>query len=197
MKAIIFDFDGVIHDTFEFHRKKIKEFTGIELSRNDLKNVHKKNFYFNIPSEFKNINWESYRDYVYEDQSNLEMTQVIRDRIIELSKKYDLYIVTSGGTKNVSDYLGNNGILKIFKEVLGLEISKSKVEKFKLIFKKYKLEKEDCLFVTDTLGDILEANKVGLKTIAVDFGFHCRKTLEKGNPYKIISSFNELLEIVE
>jgi beta-phosphoglucomutase-like phosphatase (HAD superfamily) len=37
---IIFDFDGVLIDSFEFHRKKIEEFAKIELSINDYKNLH-------------------------------------------------------------------------------------------------------------------------------------------------------------
>ena len=38
---------------------------------------------------------------------------------------------------------------------------------------------------------------VGVKTIAVDFGFHERERLEKGNPFKIVSSFDEMLKVIE
>jgi len=75
-------------------------------------------------------------------------------------------------------------------------MNKSKVEKFKYLFKKYKLKPEDCIFITDTLGDILEGNKVGVRTIAVDFGFHKRDRLEKGKPFKIVSSFDEILKVI-
>jgi phosphoglycolate phosphatase-like HAD superfamily hydrolase len=196
MKAIIFDFDGVIHDTFEFHLRKIKKFTGIELSSKEFKNIHKKNFYFSVPKKYEDVDWDAYRDFVFKEVSMFKIKDKIRKVILELSNKYKLFIVTSGGEKNVSAYLGNNGIIQNFKEVLGMESFKAKTDKFNLIFKKYKLSKKDCIFVTDTLGDIIEANEVGLKTIAVDFGFHCRKTLIKGNPYKIISSFDEILNIV-
>ena len=46
------------------------------------------------------------------------------------------------------------------------------------------------------LGDLLEAHKAGIKSIAVDFGFHERERLEKGNPAKIISDFSELPEAI-
>ena len=81
-----------------------------------------------------------------------------------------------------------------FKEVLWAEKHKKKTEKFKHILNDYNLKKEDCLFVTDTLWDILEANDIWIKTYAVDFGYHDRNTLKKWNPYKIISSFDELVE---
>ena len=45
-----------------------------------------------------------------------------------------------------------------------------------------------------TLGDILEGHKAGVRTIAVDFGFHGRDRLEKGEPFKIVSSFEEVME---
>ena len=40
MKAIIFDFDGVIHDTFEFHRGKHQKFFGIDLPVQLFKDLH-------------------------------------------------------------------------------------------------------------------------------------------------------------
>jgi len=86
--------------------------------------------------------------------------------------------------------------LSCFTEVLGVDFHKSKVEKFKYLFQKYDLKPEEILFVTDTLGDILEANKVHVRTIAVDFGFHDRERLEKGKPFKIISGFTEMLEVI-
>ena len=82
--------------------------------------------------------------------------------------------------------------MNYFKEILGLKKHKSKVKKFEYLFQTYKLKSEDCIFITDTLGDILEGNKVNVRTIAVDFGFHEKERLEKGNPFKIISSFEEL-----
>jgi phosphoglycolate phosphatase len=191
MKAVIFDFDGVIHNTFDFHRKKIKEFYGIDFSKRDFEDIHNGNIFKN--KNMLNKNWLNYRDYIYNEITNLNIENDVRDALLKLSKKYDLFIVSSGGTKNINDYLGNNGIINIFKEVLGLEFDKSKVNKFKYLFNKYGLSNEECLFITDTLGDILEANEVNIKTIAVDFGYHSKETLKKGNPYKIISKMDELL----
>jgi len=192
-KAIIFDFDGVIHDTFEFHKNKIKEFAGIEMSDQDFRDIHNGNFFKNAVSVVSGMDWIAYRDYIYPDISVLKIKDEIRATLLALAKDHDLFIVSSGGAKNMSDYLGNNGILDIFKEILGFESHKYKVDKFKFIFEKYGFGVEECLFVTDTLGDILEANEVGLKTVAVDFGFHERALLEQGKPFRIISHFEDLL----
>jgi phosphoglycolate phosphatase len=76
--------------------------------------------------------------------------------------------------------------------VLGVETHKSKEVKFGIIFEETGLLKDECVFVTDTLGDILEANKVGVRTIAVTFGYHDEKRLAKGNPSVLVSDFKEI-----
>ncbi len=195
MKALIFDFDWVIHDTFDFHRNKIWEFFNIDFSAEDLKDMQNWNIFSADNIKIDTLWWEGYRDYIYSEYSILEIDKNIQNIILELSKNYSLHIISSGWTKNVTEYLKNNQIHNVFWDILCYEFHKSKVVKFEHIFSKYKLNSDECLFVTDTLWDILEANEVWIKTIAVDFGYHDRERLEKWNPYKIISSFNELLNI--
>jgi len=191
VKAIILDFDGVIHNTFEFHRNKLQKFTGVKVSCEDFKKMHDGNFFDHQNNVLKNVNWPWYRDFVYADEIRLKIIPKIKTMLLDLSEKFGLFIISGAGSKNISDYLKNNGV-DVFKEVLGFEANASKIEKFNFLFEKYGLFPDDCIFVTDTLGDILEANVVNVKTIAVDFGFHDKTRLEKGNPLAIISSFSEL-----
>ncbi len=197
IKAIIFDYDGVLQDTFELHRCKIKEFSGIDLCREDYQAIHDGNFPGSHFKPLQNINWSDYGDFVYPIHLSLKMEMKIKTIITQFSKQFSLFVLTSSGTKNISGYLKNNDLNSNFKEVFGAEICRNKEEGFNMIFKKYGFSAEECLFVTDTLGDILEANKVQVKTIAVDFGFHDRKRLEKGSPYAIVSSFDDIRDIVK
>lgn len=195
-KAIIFDFDGVIHDTLEFHREKIREFADIDLAPQEFRAMLcGGNFFQSVPEEIRNVDWRGYTDFIRSEQSALKVESEIKEILLALGKRYDLFIVSSGGTGNISGYLGNNGLAGIFKEVLGWEFHKSKTEKFRHVLCKYGLAFEECVFVTDTLGDILEANEAGIRTVAVDFGYHDRETLEKGSPWKIISSLEGLTKI--
>lgn len=113
-----------------------------------------------------------------------------------LKEKYLLYIISSNTEKAITKFL-NYHKLEYFDEILGVNFHKSKVEKFKYLFGKHNLKPEEVVFVTDTLRDILEGHKVKVKTIAVDFGFHERERLEKGNPFKIVSNFDEMLKTIE
>lgn len=195
-KAIIFDFDGVIHDTFNFHKNNIKQIFGIDLSDQEFKDIHNGNFYQNTNHALKNIDWPKYVRTIENAQGNLEIEQTIKDIMAQLNKEYELFVITSGSTKNISNCLQNNDLRHMFNEVLGLEIYKSKVDKFNFIFNKYGLKSKECIFITDTLGDIIEANEVNVKTIGVTWGFHEKERLEKGNPYKIISNHNELIKTI-
>lgn len=126
IKAVIFDFDEVIHDTFEFHRMKLKEFTGHEISEEEYRAIHDGNFYEHKDNVFINTDWEGYVKFIHPEQAAMKIRDEIRQVLIELSQKYELFIISSGCAKNISDYLGNNGISKIFTDVLGFENHRSK-----------------------------------------------------------------------
>lgn len=195
MKAIIFDFDGVIHDTFDLAYKINIEVLGEKLTKEKYRDFFNGNIF-----ESKDIN-EKDNDNFFKLQNEafkyLKIDKNIKKNLEKLSKQYSLFVVSSNQEEALNTYFQNNKFIHIFKEILGAETHKSKVEKFNYLLKKYELKTEDCIFVTDTLGDILEGNKAGLRTIAVDFGFHKRDRLEKGKPFRIVSNFDEILETVK
>jgi len=197
LKAVIFDYDGVIHDTFDFHKQHIEAFTGKPINAEEYRDAHNGNFFTNKHDRLKDVDWLGYKDFIYEPQLKLKTEEKIKNTLLDLGEKYDLFIVSSGGTKNISDYLDKNSLGGIFKEVMGAEQSRSKSERFKYLSQKYSFGLDECVFVTDTLGDILEANEVGIKTIAVDFGYHTKENLAKGKPAKIISDFSQIPEAIE
>lgn len=190
IKAIIFDFDGVIHDTLDL-AYKINLKIGKKISLAEYKDAFNGNIYQH--KKFTMQRAKKYFKLQNQEFKKLLIKQEIKDELLKLKLNYDLFIISSNMEVALNDYFQNNKIDHIFKEVLGLESHKLKKDKFKVLMEKYQLNKNNCLFITDTLGDILEANEIGLKTIAVDFGFHERVRLKKGKPLKIISDFRELL----
>lgn len=195
MKTIIFDFDGVIHDTFELAYKINTKLFGEGLTEEKYRDFFNGNI-FECTETTKKDN-DNFFELQNEAFKYLKIDENIKKNLEKLSKKYLLFIVSSNQEEALNTYFQNNNFIHIFKEILGAETNESKVEKFKYLFQKYNLKVEDCIFVTDTLGDILEGNKVGVRTIAVDFGFHKRDRLKKGKPFKIVSSFDEILKAVK
>lgn len=195
IRAIIFDFDGVIVNNYEQHYN-LSEKKIINITREE----HRKLFEGNIHVEREKLKHRDTGFDLMKVFSDSKKTDVIDNKIKEilesLSNNYLLGVITSGYEYGINNFLKNNDLSKTFSFVYGYETDKIKIHKFEKALKEFNLTKDECIFVTDTLGDILEANEVGIRTIAVDFGFHERERLQKGNPTWIVSSFRELYNII-
>lgn len=197
-KVIIFDFDGVLadsFDTFYFLIKDAMAHIGIKISPSQYRNffitnVHQsfKDFIKNdkkfvLFSEFRNKNYDKY----YDAKLFPKAEKLIR----LLSKKYILTIASSGKKTNIKKLLKKNGIENLFYLILA-DSKFSKADMINKILRKYKSKPEKSTMVTDTVGDINVAKSIGLKTIAVTWGFHSKKTLLKSNPDLVIDNFESL-----
>lgn len=79
---------------------------------------------------------------------------------------------------------------------MGNDIHTSKVKKMKMVFKKYDITPDDCVFITDTLGDMHEAARAGVGAIGITWGFHTSATLFRGKPFKLVEKPDDLLTAV-
>ena len=194
IKVIIFDFDGVVHDSFDVLRTA-QQYSIPGLTEDEYRDFYNGNIYRNkqitkeVADKFFEVQNRLYKDLVIEKD--------IKEELLLLARDYSLFIVSSNMESTIRDYCERNGVSEVFDEVLGFESHKSKIEKFQVLFDKYSLDKNEAIFVTDTLGDILEANKINLRTIAVDFGFHDQDRLKKGKPFQIVSSFQDIRQLVD
>jgi len=195
-KLIIFDFDGVIDNnynlSFELCSKKFLNITVEE---------HKKQYDGNVHLEREKLKEKDtgfdLLKCLSESRKDRKIEEGTKNTLTSLAEDFKLGIISSCYEYGIKDYLKNNQVENLFSFVYGLETHKLKTYKFKKILGDFKVKENECIFITDTLGDILEANEVGIGTIAVDFGYHDRERLEKGNPLKIISRFEELIETVK
>lgn len=194
IKAVIFDFDGVIHDTFET-AYGFGHQLGFLPDKEAYRKLFDGNLLKNLPAteeqkkEFKKLKTAAFKKFKIEEE--------IKEELIKFAEEFELYIISSNLEELLTIYFSNNSIPHLFREILGAETHYSKEEKFKMLFEKHGFNKDECVFITDTLGDLKEGNAIGVKSIAVDFGFHERERLEKGNPFTIVSHFSELLPLVK
>jgi phosphoglycolate phosphatase len=196
IKAIIFDFDGVIENTFDICFSIDKE-RHPKLTKEKFIEKFMGNYWENIPKSDKNpLAIRKFENKYKKRIKNIKINPVMKKILKTLNKKYNLFIISSTGEGNMLLYFKVNKITKLFKDVLGRESGLSKIEKFKKIFQKYNLTSKECIFITDTLGDIKESQNVSVKTIAVTWGFHDIDLLRTGHPYKIINNNKELLKTI-
>jgi phosphoglycolate phosphatase len=196
IKHIIFDFDGVIGDTFDILSSLSYKHVVNNPSHEDFLAHHDGNVFEEpkviFDAEKRHLFFSEYRESIAGSH--------LKDSIApikSLSEHFQLYINSSNQEAGLLSALEQADLLSCFKKVMGEETHKSKVTKFQIVFDEYGATTENTIFITDTLGDIKEAEKIGIKTIAETFGFHSRERLMQGNPYKIVDSWDEILKEIE
>jgi phosphoglycolate phosphatase-like HAD superfamily hydrolase len=197
-KLVIFDFDGVLVNTLEFsfdeHKKlnstltwkKFQDFSNGNFRIGMGKAVDEENY--KIPDEWDDLYTKNIKD--------LTISDVLNKTIKELSTKYILTIVSSSSTVVINKFLEKEKSLEIFSDILGADIHANKTIKINSLLSKYNVTPANTVFITDSLGDILEANECGINSIGVTWGIHGKENLKKGNPFAIIDDPRELLSFI-
>jgi len=194
-RFVLFDFDGVITDSFRVCLETAQmrcphlteeEYRGLfEGSIDERRKAMKHTPECRLDLDFFSI----YTPRMMREASVVEgMAEAVR----ELSPSYGLVIISSTVTASIRSLLDKFGLTDCFAEILGSDIRSSKADKIKMIMNQFKLSAEDCVFVTDTLGDIGEASQVGVGSIAVSWGFHSRERLERGKPFRVVEKPEDL-----
>jgi len=198
-KLVIFDFDGVLANTVDFcfaiHKKDNPNFTLEKLQQIctgnfvDNMNYEKDNKNHKIPTGF----YEKYEKEI----SKININEILLKMILELEKDYILTIVSSTTTIYINNFLVKENIRNCFSDILGADVHSNKTFKINSLLKKYNIESNDAVLITDSLGDILEGNICGVKSIGVTWGIHPKKTLEKGHPIAIIDDPRDLFDSIK
>jgi phosphoglycolate phosphatase len=197
-KLILYDFDGVIVDSFPISFGILRE-KNPNITEQDYRDCFLGNFYeeemrgrpdivWGAPEEF----FSKYADKLMSMPPVPGMVPVIQ----ELAKEFTQVIVTSTINSPVQEYLKTYKLDQYFEAVLGKEDGHSKTEKIQTAVARFEGDVKNALFITDTLGDLKEANRAGVRSIAVTWGFHDRETLEKGSPFAVVVEPQELISAV-
>src|SRR4030043_737109 len=130
LKAIIFDFDGVIADTFDLSVKICRE-NGKKLTRKQYRDHHNGNVYKEPVVIFTEEDSEKFYQRRRE-MASAEHLFPLANQIRELARKYKLVVLSSSREEIMHMYLSLGGIDNYFERILGKETHKSKIEKFKM-----------------------------------------------------------------
>lgn len=196
-RFLLLDWDGVLIDSFRRHLESVREYAGADILPGQYRAIHNGNFFqSNERGVLSGIDWRKYAEFVRTRFPKEKLSVGVIRSLRILSRSYRLYIVSSGQETVIEPILRRSGVRGLFDAVLGAEFHRSKEEKFRWIFRKCRTRARRCLFVTDTLGDLVEARRVGLPTLAVTFGYHGRAVLAKGKPGRVIRCFRHLLPAI-
>jgi len=202
---VIFDFDGTIANTLdsiigimndlsdEFGFKKIRE-NDVEYLRGKRPREILKHLgisIFKLPFVVRRARREINSSIALLSPS-VDLLPVLR---VLKANGCQIGIVTTNIEENVRKFLHANNLDQFdFFYTAGKVFGKDKT--ISKILKDMKLEKSDIYFVGDEIRDIEAGKKVGVKTIAVSWGYNTRDALYKENPDYLIDSPLELEDII-
>ncbi len=204
IRAIIFDFDGTIADTYdafveivndlsaEFGYRpvsseelaRLKQLSSQEiLQQSELSPVQ-------IPFFLRKVKHKLNKKIDF-----LPTFPSLSDCLKKLkSKDYILGIVTSNHKDNVESFLRNNDLTDLFDFVYSGITLFGKHKIINRIIKKYDLKPEQVVYVGDETRDIIAAKKSKVRAVAVSWGFNDYQILSQHQPDLLIGHPLELVE---
>lgn len=207
-KLIIFDFDGVLVDSFDawykinacafkktlgknLARKQYRDFFMADLNKG-LKKFAKDEKNYQKLKAFKEIQAEELFTKYY---SQVKLFPFTKSLISQLKKaNLRLALVTSSTNPSFTKkILKKFKIEKDFDLVLSSK-GEGKISQLRQVLRSFNLKPKDVYFIADTYNDINYGKKIGLKTLAVLWGFHKKKILSKGRPDFIIKNYKEIIK---
>jgi len=203
-KTIIFDFDGVLADSFEMFYSLISQsmyLAGLTISRTQYRNL----FLGNIHEEFiKFLKTEEKYKLFTDFRSNNYDRHYARTKLFDevvnflqqIKESYFIAIASSGKRDAIVKLLQKNRIKHYFDLICATD-KMTKENMLMDIISKSGNNSRETIMVTDTVGDLIVAKKMGIKTVAVTWGFHSAETLKSAKPDYIARNFKILHKQLE
>ncbi len=206
-KLVIFDYDGVIMNTFGITCKvyeKLAEENNVEFANNpeffrDLLEVD-----WNISLDKLGIMDKEKRkraetiffDFMTLYKDDIKIYPGIKDVLEKLQGKVKLVIASNNSFPEIKSKLEREGLLKYFDYIFDIQHGR-KPETGQLLsaMKKFDVKPGETVLVGDMDGDVLVGRRAGLKNvIAVTYGYHPKKKLEKAD--FIVDKPEHLLDVI-
>ena len=209
MALIIFDFDGVLADTFndflQFGQEACDEL-GVKhiVKEKDIRNLD--------PMTFPSLG----RACEVPEQHVNEFVRIILQRIAEMKTPPELFkgmdniirrfaannpvaIVTTNSSQNVNAFLSEHGLAGCVKAVYGVDTPGSKAQKISQARDKFSGEpkQEPVFMVGDSLSDIRAAKEASVTSIAVAWGHQSMEHLLRGDPNHVVNFPEDLIGVIE
>lgn len=201
-RLYLFDFDGVIADSYSLYEQFIaaclaKIDQSLITTASDFLDFFDENFYEAI--EKKGIPVDTFLEAAASfgpvDYSLIEPFPDIIPILQELSKDHTLVVISSNQSPPIEDVLSRSGMSYLFQAILGADTMTSKTDKIHYAMKTWDKSPEVTFYIGDTSGDVREANRAGVRSVAVTWGWHDEVRLKAADPDYIVRTPRELMSL--
>lgn len=203
--ALIFDFDGTLADSYHAvmavvnqlaDRYGFKKITAAQLPQIRGRGIRELLAELQIPARLLPKFVRKARALLKEKIETIQPFHELNDQLDILHQSgFTLGILTTNSKQNVNHFLELNKMKQFSFIEAGASLF-GKAHLLSKLIKRHRLEKDSVIYVGDEARDLAAAQSVGVKSIAVTWGFSERSLLEKEAPTYIISEPGELLTIV-
>lgn len=194
LKALLFDLDGTLLDSFSVHYEVYElmfaQF-GIRITKEKFLSTYSPDWYqtylaMGLPRE----DWERANSYWVEEaeKRSPELFPGIREALALFSESYMLGLVTSGSKKRVLKDIERTGIRPFFKTIVtGNDVlaPKPSPEALELALRNLEVRRDEVAYIGDAHADFEMAKKAGIRFIGVNSDFASLSSDHKD--YKIYS----------
>ncbi|HPO14416.1 MAG TPA: HAD hydrolase-like protein [Candidatus Hydrogenedentes bacterium] len=200
--VIMFDFDGVIADSYEaFFGTFTSVCTDMSFDKLNSREAFLKLFEGNMIQQLVKAGFPVWRLKKLVKQFQPRITEANKrvrpfagmpEIISRLAAVHPVYVITSNVSETVAAFLDTFGAMGV-KDVLGADKETSKVKKIKKVRKGH--PGQQSFYIGDTKGDIVEGKTAGATTVAAAWGWHPVETLQEAKPDHLLHSPQELLTL--
>lgn len=201
--VIIFDFDGTLADSFMVAVNVFCEITRREpMPREDISRLRGMNMQqllheLHIPLwKIPFLAWRV-RRMMHAQVERIDLVPGVVDIVRKLSKKHQLFVLSSNSTANIQYVLRRFDIADCFAGIYGGAQPLYKYRSLRRLLQDKHLTANGVWYVGDTTGDIEAAHYVGAKSIAVSWGYNNIAALERHHPEALIFTPEELMSAVK
>jgi HAD superfamily hydrolase (TIGR01549 family) len=205
IKAIIFDYDGVMVDSFpvawEVYSEIAKEIAHPKWTSGELKKVFLNPWNDNYDSWKLTQEQRKKCELIYRTKTidlgkKVHIIPGVKETLTELKKHYRLILGSGTYKAIILPRLKELGINHLFEQIIGLEdhhAAKPDPKILNLCIEKLKLPKKEVIHIADMVSDIAMGRAAGVKTIIVPtYSWNAEEDIIKAQPDMLIKDLKEL-----
>lgn len=204
-QAVIFDFDGTIADSFEYVFDFLKKEAGNSTKYSAaeikvLRMMSMKDLALRLGVPFWRLPFTYFRGrrVMRAHMEYVEPFPGVLDAIRELHQNgHLLFIASSNSGRNIRHLLRRKGVLSCFRAIRSSASITGKATLIRQLLLRYRLPKQDVWYVGDEALDIYSAQRAGVHSLAVVWGFAEPAKLKQMQPDAVAELPSDIVPIIE
>lgn len=204
MAAIIFDMDGTIADSFDY----VAEFLAASARRGPLSREDKAALRgMSIASMARQLGIRWWQAPLLIWRGRRRMRHAIKDlrsfngmpRLIQKlnAEGHELFLLSSNSVRNIRLFIHHQKIHKYFLQIYGGVGIFGKPMALRQLLREHHIETDHAVYVGDEIRDVEAAKIIGMRAVAVSWGFASRTGLQAAKPTDLADTPEQLLKILE